>query len=186
MAAPPQAPVDRIGGICRHFTDLTGWPLVFTPAGSQPDEERSCWSARIGTIGTDEDLQGTLHLARPAVSQRAFDDVRSLAELVADVLEDWTAAQTALESRSRQVSTLVDIGRAVPNERSLREALQRLLRAVVELTGFRSAGCFLLRPSGMELDLRAQAAVQPTAIPEPQRLLMDAPPDLEALVRGRV
>ncbi|HUE14231.1 MAG TPA: GAF domain-containing SpoIIE family protein phosphatase, partial [Planctomycetaceae bacterium] len=85
-----------------------------------------------------------------------------------------------------KLATLVDLGRSVPTEENLVEAIDRLLRGAIHLTSFRATAFFLLDPTTDRLKLRARAQREPHTIPAAIRSLAENPPDLGALVRGRV
>lgn len=183
-----------IDSVCRRFSDATGWPLEYTPV--QPDEAAAveaglrdnpdcCWFSRIDD---GDQPTGYLHVGLPRGSDvdPAFPAASDLAEIFAQLLCRLCAAGRSLESRTEEVSTLVDIGLSIPNEENVLGALNQLLRAAVQVTGFRAAGFFLLNPSTNELSLRAVHHLEPEQIPFARRELTENPPDLEALTKGRV
>jgi sigma-B regulation protein RsbU (phosphoserine phosphatase) len=183
-----------IQGICCRFSASTGWPLEYThvESGESSEFESSlrnnedcCWSCEVHD---GHQRTGFLHIELPKNknADRSFQAVCELAEIVSQLFNRILSATRSLETRTQEVSTLVDIGLSIPNEADLVDSLNQLLRAAVQLTGFRAAGFFLLDPSRNQLKLRAVHQLQRQQIPCPDRDLRNSPPDLEALTRGRV
>jgi sigma-B regulation protein RsbU (phosphoserine phosphatase) len=180
-----------IQDLCRQFSDATGWPLQYTLFDST-DSKRStdfkadpnwCWSKEI----SDGDQPvGHLHIDLPENPQadRSFLAVCDLAEITGELLNRLTASNRNLESRTQDVSTLVDVGLSVSREDDLQGALKRLLAAALDLTGFRASGFFLLNSNTEELTLRVSHCLDSQEIPFPRRNLSESQPDLEALSRG--
>ncbi len=191
IVAPPTN--QWIAGICRQFSDATGWSLRYTSRDSSggvlgeatfQDDPECCWHAEIN----DGDFcLGFLHIDLPEddVLSRSFLPVSALAEIVAELVGRLSAADQALESRTRDVSTLVAIGRSLPNDNDLSGSLKQLMRACVELTEFRSSAFFLLDPESNAIELRAIHGAAAAEIPSRQRELVDNPPDLRALMENR-
>ena len=138
-------------GICSSF------PL----AGGRGDEieaqlrrePSTCWFSEV-----NDGLEriGFLQLVLPddARQDRSFNSVGDLAEAFAQLISRSASAARLAESRTDEVATLVDIGRSIPTERNLVDALQRLLDGATQLTAFRSCAFF----SARSLDRAAQAA----------------------------
>jgi len=181
---------DWIEGICRRFSEATGWPLVYAslddnPARDVPPGLECCWSSEI----SDGDLPtGLLEILPPddAIDERSFPAVRDLAELVSDLIGRCQSATRSLRSQTAEISTLVDIGLSIPGDTDLHSALSKLMDAATRLTGFRSAAFFLLNPETSDLNLRTAHKLTPSDIPQPRRQLTETPPDLSALVCGHV
>ena len=182
-----------IDEICRQFSEATGWPLRFAPAGSMRAAEIADALEREGNVPWFAALQdgkqslGYLHFELPEdpAVDRQYLSACDLGEVVSALVNRNVVAARELASRTREVSTLVDISRSLPNERNLMDVLNRLLRAAVELTGFRSAAFFLLNPTSSELNLRAGWHADGGAVPQPRRTLRSSSPDLAALTHGR-
>jgi serine phosphatase RsbU (regulator of sigma subunit) len=179
--------------VCRQFSHAIGWELQFVPvAGSRGEEiearlrrePSTCWFSEL-TDGLER--IGFLQLVLPDdVRQDAsFNSVGDLAEVFAQLINRSVTAARLAESRTDDVTTLVDIGRSVPTERNLVDALQRLLDGVTQLTAFRSCAFFLLDPSTERLKLRAHSHRDSPLVPPNSRSLSENPPDLQALARGR-
>ena len=182
---------DWIDDVCVRFTHATGWPLVFTAVASDSDAAAAAGNVEHAwtcEVADDQQVKGILHLELPADAARdhQFTAVRELAEAFAELIAKNLTSASQLASRSREVSTLVDIGRSLPSEGDLLAGLRQLLRAAVELTDFRGAAFFLLGSSTSQLTLRAVEAIDAADVPFAERRLETAPPDLEALARGRV
>jgi len=185
---------DWIAETCRRFSTASGWRLSYTPvADASADvlearmrsDAECCW---FRAVEDGQQRVGFLHLQLPenAGHDRAFTTVCDMAEMTADLIDHALSTAKALESRTNEVSTLVEIGLSVPNEKDLVGALNQLLRAAVQLTGFRSACFFLLEPSAQRLNLRIVSHLELDQVPFRTRQLAQQPPDLGALSRGRI
>ncbi len=183
-----------IRGACRRFSEATGWPLQFTPAdsstgrliaGGPADDPICCWYSELND---GQQRIGYLHidLPREPEEDRGFLTVCQVAELQAETVNRFLASRRALEDRDQEFSTLVDIGRSLPSQDDLPNAVSQLLRAAVQLTGFRTAAFFLLNPAVNELKLRVAHQSDRQEIPLCERLLAESPVDLEALTTARV
>jgi sigma-B regulation protein RsbU (phosphoserine phosphatase) len=179
-----------IESICRRFGEATGWGLDYVPEPLAAGDEwrwsgADTWSA---AIQDGQRRAGRLQLerARGQHSDRSWLAICELAELIAELINRATIAAAELNSRTHEVSTLIDIGMALAGETNLFRALSQLLRGAVQLTGFHSSAFFLLDPASRRLNLRAWHNIEPEAIPFRERELADDPPDLEALGRGLV
>jgi sigma-B regulation protein RsbU (phosphoserine phosphatase) len=183
-----------IRDVCRQFSDGSGWELRFRPIGGErPDDAEAalradpdtCWFSEVkdghGRIGY-------VHLLLPSDGRvdRTFAVTSELAEVVAQLISRAATSSHLLESRTSELATLVDIGRSIPSEENLAEAIDRLLRGSIQLTSFRSAAFFLLDPSTERLKLRSLTQRDAHPLPAEVRKLADIPPDIEALARGRV
>ncbi len=179
---------------CRQFSDAIGWDLRFVSLAGGRGEEiearlrrdpSSCWFSEI-TDGLER--IGFLQLVLPddVRQDRTFNSVGDLAETFAQLISRSATAARLAESRTDDVTTLVDIGRSVPTEQNLVDALQRLLEGATQLTAFRSCAFFLLDPSTERLKLRAHAHRDSHAgSRRDSRSLSENPPDLGASLRGR-
>ena len=180
---------------CDKFSQATGWPLSFIPARHRLDrlkhrdgfglDEANCWTIEVSVAQT---IFGRLSLGLPVVEfeDRSFAAVRELAELFGEMLARNLASARLLETQTNELSTLVELGLNAPKETELLSTLKQLLRASLQLTGFRSACFFLLEPRTDELRLRVSHHLESREVPYPVRTLKDAPPDLEALLDGHV
>lgn len=183
-----------IRGACRRFSEATGWPLQFTPAdsstgrliaGGSAEDPICCWYTELND---GQQRIGYLHIDLPGEPEedRGFLTVCQIAELQAETVNRFLASRRALDDRDQEFSTLVDIGRSLPSQDDLPNAVSQLLRAAVQLTGFRTAAFFLLNPAVNELKLRVAHQSDRQEIPHAERLLAESPADLEALTTSRV
>lgn len=183
---------DWIHDLCFQFTEATGWPLEFLPVSKNSESTRrrlendsDCrWFTEIHD---GHRRKGFLQISVPRSedgTDPALLSVCDLAEVIAKLLNRLSTTTRTLDSKSREVSALVDIGRHGPQQQDLMTTLQQLLRAAVQLTGFRAAGFFLLEPSTNVLNLRVTHQLDGQEIPNVQRPLAETPPDLTALMRG--
>src|SRR5690606_20879813 len=98
-----------------------------------------------------------------------FLQMTKAAELVAGLLEEALTAHTAAETSREEVATLARIGTEIPRQSDLPSALNQLLRAVNQLTGFRATAFFLLDPCGERLTLRMNLEANPVEMPLSRR-----------------
>ncbi len=188
-----------IHGICRKFSDATGWQLIFipeNPTGPLP-EKKEGEEKKIGvekpqaTIDLPWEAEihdgqrplGKLQFDLPIDSQvgRTFLAVCELAELLASLFGKLATATETAESRERDVSTLVDVGLSVSKENDIHDALAYLLDALLELTPFRATEFFLLNASTSKLILRGKRQQEEYTYVDLSRALSKLPPDLSAL-----
>ena len=190
LLMPP--PTDSwVQGICRRFSQATGWPLVYESTlkdalGVSPQvEDRVIWQTELHS---DNGLSGRLVLRRTEDSPRDDDLPRILAlsELLAELVSHAEVAQWELACRSQELAALVDVGRVVSKEEGLTSSLNRLVRAAVQLTGFRSSAFFLLGPAGEQFQLKAEFHQEGQSIPFPKRDLPMEPPDFSLFQEERV
>jgi len=185
---------DMIPALCSRFTEATGWPLQFTPTEADNRERieaelrqspELCWIAEIEDGARPI---GFLHLSYPEGSgdSRNLVPVCEMAGYIAQLLTRISTAVRHLESRTRELSTLVDVGLTARNPENLPDALSHLLGAAVQLTGYRSAAFFLLNPATNCLRLRAIYHFDADKLPPSPRELASSHPDVEALLKGPV
>ncbi|MBW3539235.1 MAG: SpoIIE family protein phosphatase [Planctomycetes bacterium] len=177
-----------IDGLCRRFSRATGWCLEF---------DRDDAGGRAHIAAADEVWRAAVHDGRePRGFLRLRGDVgraesrtgralRDLIDLLAELLSRTLAAGESLASQSSHVGTLLSLGVSLGGEQELPSAVGHLLAAAVELTGFESAAFLLLDRDGCSLHLRACSRIAAETIASPSRNLLDDPPDLDALARGR-
>lgn len=195
-----------IHAACHEFSEATGWPLSFVEAAEvlttgAADQARSRlkaasrrnghgkpasrWTAEVAdgvrTVGRLE-----LHPASSAAEVLQPQDATRLAELHRRLLCSQLASSRKLGSLSRELSTLVDLQRNVPAEQHPLGAMERLLRATFELTGFRSVAFMLLDPEQNQVALRITHRVSASRVPHRRRQLTHGIPDATALSSGQV
>ncbi|MCA9016876.1 MAG: GAF domain-containing protein, partial [Planctomycetaceae bacterium] len=185
-------PLEWIQTICDQFTEITGWPLRFTPA--KPGERKSleaelcqsekyCW---YESIENGKRCLGYLYLTLPeeTANDHLFVTAIKFAELVGGLVSRIETMNSSLETKTKEVTTLVDVGLSVTKQEALQDSLQKLLEAALQLTGFRAAGFFLLNSESNQLSLRVQYCLTAFEIPFHRRKLSESPPDLEAFSQG--
>ncbi|MDA0836087.1 MAG: SpoIIE family protein phosphatase [Planctomycetota bacterium] len=177
--------------LCRQFSDATGWPLSYRSvefeqfADEQEPGESVCWHSDIHD-GIERVGRLKIDLPERARNDRSYLAVVEIADVVGQMLNRLARSSRVLESRAQQVSTLVDVGKSFYLEQDLDGALQRLLAAGLELTGYRAAGFFLLNPNDQELGLRVQYRLDGQVFPFPKRKLAESPFDIQAITEGTV
>jgi len=185
-----------IGEVCRRFSEATGWPLRFTPYPEGADENDSsddgyademfahrasvecCWSAELKR---GDDALGLLHIDLPQDpgDDRSFLAVCDLATLTAESLSRVLTLSHAVERKTQDISLLLTLESSSSAANPV-PTLEEYLRAVVQLTRFRSAVFFLLSPDAQELNARLTYGMNGESIPFPRRQLADLPPDVTA------
>jgi sigma-B regulation protein RsbU (phosphoserine phosphatase) len=172
---------------CQRLADAIGWPVRFVPRDvtDDADEMTDCWSMKI--LNGDF-IAGKLTIDLPTDTRhdRAFLAVCELAEMTGGLIGDLLTARSALERRTSDVSTLVDVGISIANDAKPHDSLDRLLTAAVELTHFRAAAFFLIDPAVNSLNLRGVAGIAADRMPHSRRRLEAGTPDLTALANGQV
>lgn len=111
-------PLEWIHNICDQFTEITDWPLRFTPA--KPGERKSleaelCQSEKYCWYESIEDGKrtlGYLYLTLPdeSANDHLFVTAIKFAELVGGLISQIETMNSSLESKTREVTTLVDVG----------------------------------------------------------------------------
>eukprot|EP00913_Durusdinium_trenchii_P008967 g8433.t1 len=144
-----------------------------------------CW---FHEVAAGDVTVGFLHIDLPQDPglDQSFLAVCDLARLFAGLAGRTLAATQSLETVDRDLSTWVDIGLSDPDEDDWLTALQSLLAAVRQVTGFQSAAFFLLDPEADALQLRAAEGVRQYQIPRPYRELPASAPDLQSVTQEPV
>lgn len=188
---PLEFSLEWINVACRRFSDATGWPLTFIPI-DKFDDETTDFDLPESIIGWRSEIRngqpiGHLQIVVPA-ERSCFDStfmaVSELADTFALMVNQLATTSRSLDCRVQQVSTLIDIGLAGTSENDVAASLQKLLRAVVQLTEFPSACFYLLDPSTNHLSLRSQHHLDGTVLSPTARNLCESTPDLDALANG--
>lgn len=180
---------ELIPGICRRFSQIAGWRLTYIPktddhcktrpALGTDGETTACWT---GEVHDGQEVAGFVSL-EPGAGHPDIPLVQAidLAEMVVDMLSRLTSAGRHLETGDHHISTLVQLGMAVPAQEDLAWALSQVLKAAVQLTSSRSAAFFLLNGDTTRLKLRAVHQVRGDQIPLAERDLATSFNDLQAL-----
>lgn len=162
-------------------------PVGSIAASAVADElrlDRNCrWFTAIGNEGR---VVNYLRLDQRRSSEPEVDFVRAreLAIIVAEFITQTYLTFDEVEDRTKDVMTILEMNRAIPNSENVSESLQHVLQAAVNLTGCFSAAFFLLSPDTDRLILRQSCGGSLGPMPYPSRELRDAPPDLKALQTG--
>ena len=184
--------LDLIQDLCCQFGETTGWPLRFVPAGPESTEaikarfEEQGLHATYHYVDDSENHVGLLILQFPADHplDNYLEPVRGLAEQIGLLLSQLAQMEHALANRTAAVETLSGLGQSPQSEQSLGDNLHDLLAAAVRLTGYHSAGFYLLNPATSRLKLRAAYGLDARSLPSTNREVSSSRPDLEALSRG--
>lgn len=195
-----EATPEWIAGFCREFSVATGWPIIYTAVDDR-DEQRMrsdflsnpecCWST---DIRDHESVIGFLHIDLPTDPglDHSFLAVCDLAQLFSQLIGRSLSAMQSVESISQNMTTWVDVD-LTPTDDDFVVSLKKLLKAVTQLTGFRSAAFFLLDTDANQLMLRGchppellsgteeESSSDHLEMPQSQRLLTESPFDRAAL-----
>jgi len=184
--ADQTAPPVWIADVCHRVSEALGCriefhaaedPAVRAPAG------RVVWRK---AVHSGEDLAGHLCLTSVATdNDRERSRLIGTAEVVADLVGRLATAERRLESRGRDVSTLMELGRALPQASTLSATLDKLLAAAVELTGYWSAAFFLADPLALSFQMRQSRGLPSSGMPHPRRMWSECP-DAAAAAHGVV
>lgn len=152
-----------IQDICKRFTNATEWPLIFTEIRDAEESNgmhpECCWFREL----TYENSRiGCFHMDLPETSQsdRIFLTVKELAELVVELISESISDRQMIQSHSKDVSTLAQMGMTIFNERDLFKALQQLLKAAIQLMGYHSAAFFLMTPKRDQFNMRGRYRIE--------------------------
>jgi sigma-B regulation protein RsbU (phosphoserine phosphatase) len=135
-------------------------------------------------VPVGDDVAGHLRLrtdSLPAASD--LSRVIGTADVVAELIGRLATAERRLESRGRKVTTLMELGRAIPQTSTLTATLDKLLLAATELTGYWSAAFFLADPLALTFRLRQAHGLPASGVPVPQRI-WSLSPDSAAMEQG--
>lgn len=175
-----------IADVCDRVSEALGCRLEFragraTDGVAGPALERAIWQR---AVQSGEDIAGLLCLT----SERPPNDPQvcraiGTADVVADLIARLATAEQRLERRGRNVTTLMELGRTIPQASSLTATVDKLLSAATELTSSWSAAFFLADPLALTFRLRQTHRLPASAVPEPQRV-WSMSPDAVAMDRG--
>jgi sigma-B regulation protein RsbU (phosphoserine phosphatase) len=177
-----------IHDVCQKTSSAIGWNLAYHPA---EDADGEPWGAGTDVtwqtdVNDGVDVIGRLRLSSD-VNELDETDLRTAVattNVVAELVGHLAAAHRKLDVRSSEVQTLMELGRALPQDGSLSGSLQRLLKAAVQLSGYWAAAFFLVDSQGARMRLRAMHGIERRTIPWPDRPLDMSCPDRTALLHG--
>lgn len=172
--------------VARRLERALGWPVTFdAPSDSDGDASRDCWHADIQD-GIQKIGRLTLQLPDDPRRDAGFTSARELTDLMAEVLSRLATAARKLDTRSQDISTLVEIGKSVPRSADLPTALAQLLKAVTQISGLWCGAFFLIDPRDSQLRLRATHQLPAKKVPAPLRAIDLETPDGRAWRSGAV
>ena len=192
LTEPPQSTDEWVPAVCAQFSEATGWPLKYVPAKHFSDfqahrdselAQPPCWQAEVRD---GQQVVGRIRLDLPHEprANQSLAAVSQLSKILAELVEQVITATRRLEPELAESGTLTDLGLCVPHGPEVLDSIKQLLRAGLQLTGFRSAGLFLVDPVRHELRLRATHNLEARDVPQSTRSLRDEPPDLQVLSSG--
>jgi sigma-B regulation protein RsbU (phosphoserine phosphatase) len=173
-----------VDDICRRASEALGWTLEFNAA---TDASPQLAALPLATWQSDvhdgAEVIGRLRL-QPNGRESTEVDLRTavaVAHLIAHLLGRLASVQRKLDRRNRDWQTLIDLGRVLPRENSLSSAIQRLLAAAVDFSGYWAAAFFLIDSPQAALRLRAVYGLERRLVVRPDRPLNQPGPDRIAL-----
>lgn len=178
-------PEEWLSGLCREFSNATGWLLRFIPEQTGDSSTPLaldldwCWHSDI-TDGSER--LGTMCLDIPGAGRHStltFESAWRLADLLAQQSSRILQYQRQARHQAQEIGALISHPGQI--ETNIRERLKSLLRAAAHLLQFRGAGLFVLDPDGRSLRLRMTHHFADSEIPSRQRTLTRATYDLQAL-----
>ncbi|RMG37742.1 MAG: hypothetical protein D6725_08450 [Planctomycetota bacterium] len=110
--------------------------------------------------------------------------VMALVAIVARLVSQNLGLERVLQTRTWELSELLDLARQTPAGEQIPTVLQRLLRGLLQLTGFRAAGLFVLSPDFDALRLVECSTCDGQQFPAPNRRIAPDTPDARALRDG--
>lgn len=178
---------DWLHGICREFSDATGWMLKFlgdsgqSEAGFDRRELDWCWHE---DISDGHRRVGAFHLDVPGVHQPnlSFESAHRLASLLAAQTNQILSARRQIRHQATEIGALVTTRES--DDHDIRMRLRALMRASVCLPRFRGAALFVLAPDGRSIRFRMSHHIDENDIPTKRRQLSASRFDVEALEIG--
>jgi serine phosphatase RsbU (regulator of sigma subunit) len=178
---------DWLHGICREFSDATGWVLKFLEdsrqAGNRFDRRELdwCWHE---DISDGFRRVGAFHLDVPGIHQPklSFESAHRLAGLLAGQASKILHSGRQIKHQATEIGALVTSRESSDDD--IRMRLRALMRAAVCLPRFRGAALFVLDPDGRSIRFRMSHQIAEDGIPTKRRVLSSAQIDLEALEIG--
>lgn len=171
-----------VRAVCEELSTALGWRIDYvadTAVVVPPPVTAALFPADTEAPGQMR-VQQALSPAPRADHALAVETARAVTHLV----HELQAAQTELQSRSRQVSTLLTLSHADSAEDDLTSVLQRMVAGAAELTACWGTALFLADPTRDALQLRAAARINPDEIPAWERSRSKPSPDAQALACG--
>lgn len=170
------------------MSSLISSDALFAEVDEVCDRLSAALGWRIDFDAGNEESLGQLRLKPTSTSspRTELPVAMATAQAVSVLLTRLRSALTALESRSREVMTLMNLGRPDQKPQGLSTSLERFLAAAVELTGFWSSALFLIDPVTESLRLRSTWRIDPKQIPRSCRSLRMPTPDAQSLLHGAV
>lgn len=192
--APGGLSPEWVQDLCQRLSLSSGCELRFVPlheslidSAMRTVDQSSELTAPHWTapIHDGEQATGWIRVRSPLTdSAEKVTAAQDLGELLSDLLRRLSVAHRKLATRTREVTTLMELGRTVAHGETWQAAVARLLRAAVDLTGMWASALFVIDPRSFTLRLRAHHAPQRMAHPQPDRALLGRGPDDTALREG--
>lgn len=174
-------------GLCREFSDATGWNLKFLRDSGQLEngfdrrELDWCWHEEISD-GTRR--IGSFHLDVPGIHQPklSFESAHRLSSILAAQANKILHSQRQIQHQATEIGALITSRESADED--IRMRLRALMRACVCLPRFRGAALFVLAADGCSLRFRMSHHIAENDVPTKRRSLEMSQFDLEALEIG--
>ncbi len=172
--------------VCERLSAALGWHVDYSSTNETIDE--SFIPVGANPDGASTSPHGHLRLRHDRTSSPRAELPVAVAttQAVSHLLTRLRSALQDLERRTREVSTLMELGHPDQSHEGISSHLERLLAAAVDLTGFWGAAFFLIDPVMESLRLRSTWRIDPAQIAHPQRSLSKPTPDAQALMQGAI
>lgn len=178
---------DWLHGVCREFSDATGWMLKFLRDSGQHKNSFDrreldwCWHE---DISDGHRRVGAFHLDVPGIHppKLSFESAHRLAGLLAAQTNQILSSRRQIKHQAAEIGALITTRET--DDRDIRMQLRALMRASVCLPKFRGAALFVLSPDGRSIRFRMSHHVAENDIPSKRRQLASSPFDLEAFENG--
>jgi len=195
LVRPQIESLGSLPGVLRAFKKVTGRPLRYLSqskphacAGGSPGEETHDSPVDLG----DGSVIGSLKLEAPGGTRRddpaptappvSFQDARSLASSLADMLGELMGTRVALWRREAELAAGVPLVPVDDESGHLAMRLEAALRGGAEAVGCHAAAIYLLDAATTELKLRSCYGLPLDRLLSPPRSLGDQLADLEAML----
>ncbi len=168
-----------IGRLCASFGEATGWSLSWKDDRQNVTSRLSSSAPESPGVGTSLG-RGSLEITPVGPNRVKRSAVCQLGTSLAELLDEWSAAQTALRSREAELATGVPVA-IRPDDQHIAERLEAVLQGGAESIDCDGAAIYLLDPATSHLKLRAAWGLPVSRLTDAPRPLGGAIADLEAL-----
>lgn len=173
-----------VDAVCDQLSAALGWRIDYVASTEHPVAAPNA----AAFLPAEESPRGRMRVRHSLAATPRVEHSHAVAaaQAVSDLLQRLYATQSTLDTRSKEVSTLLTLNRPHTRPETLTSALNRLVAGAAELTGFWGAALFLIDPLQDALRLRSVARIERTKILLEHRPLSTPTPDAQALLQGAI